>query len=31
MRSEVEDYAVDLHFLFWQLGIEAPWKAKGGR
>ena len=31
VRSEVEDYAVDLHFLFWQLGIEAPWKAKGGR
>jgi prolyl oligopeptidase len=31
VRSEVEDYAVDVHFLFWQLGIEAPWRAKGGR
>ncbi len=30
VRSEADDLAVDLHFLFWQLGIEAPWKA-GGR
>jgi prolyl oligopeptidase len=27
IRDDVEDAAVDLHFLFWQLGIEAPWKA----
>lgn len=31
VRSEVEDAAVDLHFLFWQLGIAAPWRAKGTR
>jgi prolyl oligopeptidase len=29
IRDNLEDAAVDLHFLFWQLGVEAPWKAGG--
>lgn len=31
IRDNVEDAAVDLHFLFWQLGVEAPWKAGAAR